>query len=399
MLYRQAQKELIRLDFLSNAIFSAQDRSLLGVILTRFHPDFYTGRSETRLYTLEELERDYEKLRPRGFALQENGKLVSDTSVGRILADSVFQYMEDECSTFGQRPLDITDLVLLGVEENGFVLAGYQNEMDWGVFVSFKRMLVSDSSFNIYARYMTADGEFRTLSLLNLEDGSARTIYVAFPETTNLTGFGNKVMPCGAAIVEEQPYNIYKCELGLSGYYTNVGEAFLNYLAYNISYYNIGEDLLRNFRDNVSPPQGPSSKSDSSARIRRTPKVNVSIKHVYKETRLGGIMGCLKDPQMLEDFIHRFPEAEITRHWLFKCYNSPWFLENVDKMPDKQALYIASVNLLPICRKERLKYALELLMHRYYINLIGPMGDMLPLILHGGGVDGESIKRVDFWNG
>ena len=46
------------------------------------------------------------------------------------------------------------------------------------------------------------------------------------------------------------------------------------------------------------------------------------------------------------------------------------------------------------CRENGLKYGLELLTHRYYLATIPVYEDIVPIVLKGGGVDGESVKRV-----
>ena len=387
------------MEFLGDAIFSAQDQTLLGAMITSFDPAQYTERAQVKLYTTSELATAYPNMKPRGFKFDAPGTLLSDTAVRRVLTDSVFSYMEEECSSLNRRTLDITDFVLQGVENNGFVFANYEDctdpetfEVD-GCFIPFRSFKVSNSSFNIYATYKNKDDVYRTFSLLNVEDGSKTEFYAVFDDAADMSAFAKNMTPCGEVSIADTAHTIYKIDLGLSGFYVGVGEAFLNYLSYNVAFYNIGEKLMKELQ--AAMPMLPSpSLEEPKPQIRRRARVNVSIEHIYRESRLRGINGCIGNPDELVSFIRAFPEAAITYQWLQKIYTSPWYMQGDGKQPEEQLLYTTCINLLPECRKERLKFALELLTHRYYIYLMGVVNDTLGPILKGGGVNGESIKRV-----
>lgn len=387
------------MEFLGDAIFSAQDNTLLGAKIISFDPANYTSRASTKLYTTSELKRVYSTMDPRGFKFDPQGTLFSDTVVRRVLTDSVFSYMGKERANKNRRALDITDFVLYGVENNGFVFANYADcenpdafESD-GCFIPFKSFKVSNSAFNIYAPYKTKSGEYRTFSLLDVKDGSKVEFYAIFDKTANMEVFVDSMKPCGELKLADVPYTIYKIDLGLGGFYGSVGEAFLNYLAYNVAFYNIGEKLMKELQ--ATMPKLPSpSVSEPKGMPQRRSRVNVSIQHVYKETRLRGITGCINNPDDLVDFVREFPEAAVTYQWLQKIYTSPWYEQGDGKQPEDELLYTTCINLLPECRTERLKFALELLTHRYYIYLMGPVNDTLGPVLKGGGVNGKSVKRV-----
>lgn len=393
------------MDFLSNAIISASSTSVLGALITSFNPADYQSRSVVKLYTTQDLFNSLGSMDPRGFKFEQPGVLYSDTTVIRVVTDSVFTYMEEECKGLGQRSLDITDLVLRGVDKNGFVIVNFENiqaasELDAleqkGIMIPFKHFKVSNSSFNIYASYKDVEGDgFKTFSLLNLEDGSMCKFYAMFPADVNMADFGTGLIPSAVTTVEETSYVIYEVNLGLSGFYANVGEAFLNFLAYNISFYNIGEKLIKEMQT-VMPKVPPLPSEEQPVRTYRRPKVNVSIQHVYKDSRLRGVLGCMGDVDSLVTFLKDFPEAAISYQWLQKIYQSPWYIDGEGRMSEEECIYSACTNLLPICRQERLKYALELLTHRYYIYMLGIVNDTMGPILKGGGVSGESVKRVTF---
>lgn len=392
------------MEFLNNAIVSSEDGSILGVLLTEFDPSVYTSRAVVKLYTVEDLTAEYDKLSPRGFKFTPPGTLLSDTSVTRAVANSVFSYMEEECGRLGQRSLDITDLVLLGMKDGGCVFANYEELVENGskelmeqnaVLIPFKNFKVSNSSFNIYAPYQVSETEgFRTFSLLEVEDGSPRMFHAIFPVSSNLTGFEG-VTPCETLTMETGEFIVYKVELGLNGFYAGVGEAFLNFLAYNVSFCNIGEKLMKEMKT-VMPAVPPIPTEDYAPRIPRRARVNVSIEHVYKDSRLRGIMGKTGDPDGLVEFLREFPEAAISYQWLQRIYNSPWYKSGEGVMTEEECIYTACTNLLSECRQSRLKYAIELLTHRYYIYMLGVVNDNLGPVLKGGGVSGQSLKRVSF---
>lgn len=385
------------MEFLSSAIVSETDGSILGALITSFQPEDYLNRATVKLYTAQEMLNLEGSLQPRGFKYEKPGVLLSDTPVVRSVTDSLFTYMEAECANFVERTKDITDFVLLGVTEGGQVIPNFENcsretLLTEGTFVPFKNFRVSNSSFNIYSSYK-ADSGFRTCSLLQLEDGSAETFYAVFPATVDMSSFGDAVLPWDTLEMDGVDRVVYKVSLGLSGFNANVGEAFLNYLAYSISFYNIGEKLMKEMQS-VMPglPQLPIE--ESYPRIPRKARVNVSIEHVYKKSRLKGILGYTGDQAGLTDFLREFPEAVISYQWLQKIYQSPWYLSGEGRMSEEECVYTACTNLLAECRKERLKYAIELLTQRYYIYQLGITNDFLGPVLKGGGVNGESIKRV-----
>lgn len=392
------------MDFLSNAIISAQNGEILGALITHFNPADYQSRSKLRLYSTDDLIREGNKLDPRGFMFEAPGTLLSDTTVMRTVTASVFSYMEEECSKLGGRELDITDLVLRGVDTGGSVFVNYdkllgsaseEELVEKGIFVPFKNFKVSNSSFNIYASYQDETDSFRTCSLLMLEDGSPQKFYAIFPASVNMSDFTRGVMPYQNVDLEGVPHIIYEVSLGLNGFYASVGEGFLNFLSYNIAFYNIGEKLMKEIR--VVMPKVPELPTEEQPpRVPRRAKVNVSIQHIYKDSRLRGIMGCMGDNNSLVSFIQDFPEAAISYQWLQKIYSSPWYMELEGKKSEEECIYAACTNLLSMCRQERLKYAIELLTHRYYIYMLGIVNDTLGPILKGGGVNGESIKRVSF---
>lgn len=393
------------MDFLVNAIVAEEDSRILGLRLTHFDPDDYTGRASVKLFNVADFSTLYSELKPSGFQLTEQGALMSDTQIRRAVANSVFDYMQRECAAVVEPTLDVTDLVLLGAAEEGYVFVNYeelrdkgtrlQDELENVIMIPFKNFKVSASSFNIYAGYVRPDKTYRTFSLLQLEDGSAYSYYVSFPATADLSKFGEAASIVDEYTSDEGQMIVYKVTLGLSTFYASVGESFLHYLAYNVSFYNIGEKVLKELLPAM--PTLPCTVEEVDAkRPPRKAKVNVAIECGCKESKLQDIVNLLPEPDLLKRLLEESPEAAISYQWVSKAYNSPWFNDAEGELDDNGRLYVSCTNMLRTCRITRLKFALELLRHRYYIYSMGLVNDTLGAVLRGGGVHGCSIKRSDF---
>lgn len=386
------------MEFLVDAILSESDGTLLGALILHFDPERYTERASVKMYTMQELAQAYPNMKPSGFLYEEPGLLRSDCTPSKVITESVFHYMSTEYAQYNKRSLDVTDLVLLGLESSGFVVANFEecgnseSFIEDAIMIPFSKFKVSNSSFNIYAPYRNSDNLFRTFSLLKLEDGSMNVFYAMFPANVDMSGFGTGVQAWRSVVVNGKTNIIYKVSLGLNGFYVNVGEAFLNFLSYNVAFYNIGEKLIRELQP-TTPLTTPSVEEDVS-KPRRYARVNVSIEHICKESKLKGILGRMDSKDELVQFIRDFPEANITYQWVCNIYSSPWFVESNKTLSEEESLGIACTNMLVECFKKRLKYALELLSNRYFIYTLGIVNDTLGPVLKGGGVVGQSIKRV-----
>ena len=387
------------MEFLENAIFSTDSLSLLGAKITSYRPEIYTSRAEVKLFTLSDLRARYSELDPRGFSIGADGTFMSDTPARYVIADSVFPYMEAECQRQNQRQVDVTDVVLHGVTAKGFVVVDYEDvaEDETPILIPFKNFKVSKSSFNIYSSFQNREGKYRTFSLLDIREGGPKSFYCAFPEDYSLDAVADGLEFTGTMSHEGMDYDVYKCELGLATFYASVGEAFLNYLAYNVAFYNIGEKLLQGLLETYLPKEKPVYTSSSEERYERIPHKNIAIDHIYTECRLREFAECANDSEGMLSLISKYPEATVTYQWMQKVKTSPWFADVLKEQGIEEAYVVSCINLLQECKRDRLKCALELLTHRYFILSQGIANDNLGLVLKGGGVDGESVKQSNFW--
>ena len=366
---------------------------MLGAMITHWDPEDYTGRASVKLHTVEELRLEGSTLQPRGFQFEPPGIIRADTSVRRVLSDNAMSFVKEGYSNLGAKEIDITDFVLFGVQHGGASLINYTAVKEEGappVLLPFSNYRVSNSSFNIYGPCKMPDGTYRTHSLLELEDGSGKEFYCVFPEDVDLSWAASMCKMEGDLMVNDTLMTIYHVQSCLKPFYTCVGEAFLNYLAYSVAFYSVGRKLLREVSPAI-PGDTTQEKSPVTAE-KRYPRRNVSIEHVYDKLCLSGINACGGDNEKLVAYLTDYPESRVTMHWLQKLFNSPWF--NSAEGSEEDRARTACVNLMVECKENGLKYGLELLTHRYYLSVIDQFEDFIPIVLKGGGVDGESLKRV-----
>ncbi len=395
------------MDFLTNSIFSEENRTLLGVTLTHFDPTEYTGRAQSKMYSLEDLIKVYPSLQPRGFRVTESGELRSDTNARTLLSNDIVAFIEAEYARIKPKRKDITDLVLFGVENGGATCLNSETDLKAGslseppILVPFQNYKVSSSSMNIYAPFKAPDGRFRTHSLLEMEDGGSKHFFAMFPAGTDLRPFYEMVGLIGTMEVDGTEMDVYDVQSFLEPSPVRVGEAFLNYLAYNVAYYDIGKKVMKDLV--------PSTFDDRSSEVspmmleRRKPSRNCSIIHNFKKAYTEDILRIASDASRLNAYMEAGPESIPTFLWLQEFMTSPWYTDknyNDGNMSEDEEEMVrrktTAMNLMIAIRRDGLKFGLELLTHRAYQCTLFPPGSELPWILKGGEVYGQSAKKVTF---
>lgn len=385
------------MEFLTDAIFSDETGELMGALLTKFDPEDYCSRAEVELYTVERLRQVINELRPRGFRFESKGVLVADTAVRTTLSSDVMSFVESECGNNHTREPDITDLVLFGVQYGGATIlnpAAAMSGAEAPRLVPFVNYKVSESSLNIYGSCKTEDGSFRTHSLLEMENGGEKAIHCVFPKEADMSWAASFCKTAGELEIDGTKMTVYAVRSFLSTFYASVGEAFLNYLAFNVAYYNVGRKFIKAVSPAVKDVTTPSEKDTDTQRTRRVVERNVSIKHAYDVLCLDKLLECLGDPERLQNYVEMYPEANLTLHWLEKLTTSPWYTSDTNESTEEERMRTACAHLLMECKEQGLKYALELLTHRYYLSVLDFSQDTTPMLLKGGGVNGESFKRT-----
>lgn len=381
------------MDFLVSAFYDEQTCKFLGASTVQFDPTDYCGRGTFRAYTDVEFFSLYKDLHPQGFLLNDDGLLMADSNARVVTTEDTFPFVYDTCQRVPHKRLDITDLLLYGVQNGGAVFVNYGSYKEGAdpILIPFANYRVSASSINIYASYKLEDGSFRTSSLLDLEQGTGKDIMCTFPEGKVPLEFGNMCSQVDTVDIDGAPLAVFKVNTSLEQFGISVGEAFLNYLAYMVAYYDIGRRVLKEL---VPAVQTEEEKVTSTApdKPRRKAEKNVSIVHQYSRAYVDEVVECGSDAEQLSDLIRDIPEANITVHWIERVLSSPWY----DPEKEDQGMRSASSNLSVECRECGLKFGLELLTHRYYMMATSGYEDRIPLILNGGGVNGQSAKLVSF---
>lgn len=381
------------MDFLINAFCDDRSGQLLGMSCVDYNPEQFDSRANVRMYSADEFRDSYVQMKPMGFVLDKDGLLSADSNALRPVSGDTFPFIYEQHTEIPSKEKDITDLILFGAENGGATLVNYSaiKEGEDPIILPFSSYKVSTSSMNIYGAYRLPDNSFRTHSMLEMEDGSGKTVYVVFPQERLGVDFSGFCEEIDTIEVKGSPMTVFKVDTTMKCYNIGVGEAFLNYLAYMVSYYNIGRKVLKvlapaveSAQEKVLPPQ--------AERGARKVQKNVSIIHAYDREYVRDVVECSHDSERLNNLVTAFPEARVTIHWFQKAYGSQW----IDRTKDDNGISTVCANLAVECRKQGLKYGLELLTHRCQLMATMSFDNSIPLILRGGGVDGQSAKQVSF---
>lgn len=393
------------MEFLANAIFATPSSTTVeGAMITHFDPMDYLDRAYVQYYPMTELASEYPKMQPVGFALRGNNLLESDTNLRHVVPVNLLTFLQEACKNMQRKEYDITDLVLYGIQNNGGVVPNWERcniadpkNTEEPALIPFNNYRVSDSSLNIYAPYALEDGTFKTHSMLQVEDGSGLDFYCLFPSEVDMSNFSSFCTQVGVWEEDEYKMIVYKVHSWLKEVPANVGEGFLNFLAYNVARYSIGrriaQSIIKTDRYTEESPKKPKETAERQKPPRRS-KNNVSIIHQFSEPLLKEVLDLMKDPQALANYLRMCPEAQITYEWLLGLRQLDQQLPMSENATRAEKTINAAMTLLVECKNMYLKYALELLTHRYYIVKQGSFNDSIPLVLHGGGVFGQSVKRV-----
>ena len=387
------------MDFLTKSIYvsggSAQEESkLAGAVLTHFDPEDILSRATQRYVTFEEL-RDGTGINPQGFMLDASGVLLSDTKARVELIDTLADYVggvyEAQSS---KRPASLIDVVLAGVKCGGSAFVNYQQWIEDNsispILITMSSFKVSNSSFNIYAPYKASEAEgWKTFSLMDIVEDKAYTWYLCVPVGTSeaLNSFAEYMVPVKSHSTSHDVYQV-NIPLRHSGGYA--GEAFANYLAYNVAYCEMGQKIMREITSDGSLPVREEAPANQ-VRAVKFPKYNLSIQSSYKTPCINAVLNCGDDMEQLKTLIIGNEEAFITLRWLKRIFSEA---ENIPGETMQERLSAACVALNYECRTQWLHFALELLGQRYFLITNGFIDLDLSAPMKGGGVNGQSITRI-----
>lgn len=384
------------MDFLTTALFAldnAGTEQLVGALLTRFDPANLLSRAKVVFATANELKTS-DKIEPSGFKMDESGVLLSDTRARREMNQQLASYVETEVNSDPVTPPPaLIDVVLYGAFYNASILVNAKevaiSKETEPILIPMSSLKVSNSSFNIYAPFKNSSGRFRTFSLIDTQTDENIPFVMAVPKQ-NAEKFGvmaNVITPYSGIDLEDMV--TYQVNAKLEPFYTFTGEAFCNYLAYNVAYCNIGLQVIDQMTAE-SKYVSDNEEEPVESYVRKIPKHNVLIECTCKKANLLGVLQCASDQDKLRDLL-KDEESYITFVWVQKIYKASDKFEG-DSLEVKLAA--ACTAMRRECKAQLLHYACELLAQRYYICLVGKSADCIEQVLSGGGVNGKAIKRI-----
>lgn len=386
------------MDFLNTALYEMQgaESRLRGALLTRFNEKDWEVRPYVHFVPVERMKDPEFVSNPTGFALDKDGVLLADTTSRSVFDSAVNKYIIDSSGARSSDPLGLIDVILFGyahqckiIQNWQDVLFGQEKEV---IEISFETLRVSSSSFNIYTPFQTAQRVYRTLSLVDITtDGTIP--FVMFVPESEVSAFKAKQFN-GVDELEPlpdyAPGKFYRIMTELLPATACLGEAFVNYLAYSVAYYNLGVKVCDSLLSDSKYTQEEAVQEELAKRARKKPLHNVSITHSFTEPHLKTLLNCMGNRQHLEQLFREHPEVGITYDWVRNIYNSA--PEGASFSSDE--MYQACIRWKYSCRTYLLRFGLELLSQRLYVCKVDIVDSSLPLLLQGGGVLGNSIKRI-----
>lgn len=437
------------MDFLIYALFSEESGEFCGADLVNYELKPYSRRPATRILTYEELAKGYRNMFPVGFEYNcDTLEIWSDTPGRKALYKDVLNYViQGEGGSGKERDevsVGVTDVVLWGMEVGAFVCPNYvefSKGMAEPIMISMRSFNVSHSSFNVYASYKIETGEYRTMSLLDARDGSMRTFYVIVPNEEGIGGAGGdeddeaeeaeraeedmedvevaKVGGVGKVInvmteigtCDIPKYGectVYEVNAPLIGAKRFYGEAFINFIAYSVMWFNTGSNVLRGFMKYESDKDSDVVVVDEgrkNATVRKIPRGNVDIKHEYYGLNmLKEVLREASIPGGIDSLLASNPGASPTWNWLNAVLKCEVFIDTLKKAEagghedaKELALKWSAQSIYSECKESLLVLECELLDIRYYLYKVGLANSPVGAVLEGGGVDGCSyVKRSGF---
>lgn len=384
--------------FLNKSFFD-DNGDLEGFVLT----DYTEGlRPIIAAYGLPEFKRITKEQDCIGFHLDSSGVLYSDSSDCYPVGDESLEYIMNDINKCTHRVGDIVDIILFGLKNSCGIMKEYHSNRPSNehTIVLVKSFMVSASTFNIYARYKNDDGDFRTLSLFDVEDCTGNEFYFVVGEDVMIpNNIAYMLKQVGEDFdVNGLKCNVYKVTAKLEPY-AYLGGAFINYCAYNAEHYLQGVNVIRKYHKQF----GTFEKVDMLDRMTKQlelPKKKqptISITHiVHGKNRYDDIINLVGNDEELTRLVTSDYRARIAYNFLYDLNEKvAVYQENGSKDPVSSAC----MNLLDKCNYKLLIYSLELLSIRYsiYDAVMNGSTMQLPMVVKGGGVYGDSAIERTAW--
>ena len=290
---------------------------------------------------------------------------------------------------------DIVDVVLYGVDRGCFLLPLFE-QGDTDTRVDFSRLLVSKSSLNIYGRYRRPDGEYRSVSLLHPEDGTAKEFFMAAPTDSvpdGLEGLMVRIEQEPLVLADGEKMWVYRCSSKLWGLRKPfLGQPFCNYLAYNVAYHRAGLHLLNYCLKYAMKKCGVEKQQTSTETAEERPVrgqvSNVIVEHIWDRDSTKDFLSSLQEKPDIPELVKARPHLMPYLEWYLKLSKEGWSFSDTDFQRMSGICY----RLQADCVRAMLPYSLELLEQRGILVEYGWLLDPTDIVFKGGGVVGSSRK-------
>ena len=381
--------------FLSTTLFEQEKETertqLCGAVLTSFNPAEISARPVLSMVTMDELS-EIDRAMCAGFTINEDGVLLSDSSPRRVTGSAQISFVKNEIDMANSSDKTLIDFLKDCLNYNCRVLQNYEKALsgeELPITIPVESFKVSNSSFNIYASYQREDKSFRTMSLIDIEENKAKEFCVAIPAeyfSGMLMNYKSLIALKSVKGLEE--YTICKVDLPLQPFPVLTGEAFCNYLAYNVAYYKIGLQVIDVLLSDTKFKSDTTANKDTQyAGTPKTPAPSLSIESEYTNHALNQIMSCMDDSTLLVELVQSNGEANITMNWMQE-------IQKASNSAVNGELAKTCIALRHDCKSKYLHFALELLAQRLCINQVNTFSLPFGSVLKGGGVNGCSLKRT-----
>lgn len=358
--------------FLDHTIFDRKTGKLLACKVAEIMNE-YTARAADKILLPDELKYVSDRNETVGFRIDSNGVLLSDCSNKLITSKDNFDVILQEAELKKPRSLDLTDIVLMLVQYNAFIIVNYDEALNGEepITIPAKSLKVSKTTFNITGSYKLPEGGFRTFSLLKVEDASPIEFYAGVHSyEKEFDIFGDKVSIVKSPI---EDCSVLKVNAKLEIAPTSLCGTFINYCSFNRAKFDVAikcATTLHNSEHPESIVQYKTEQVKSTYEHRSYSGVVPQFKHTHDRCMLQQLAS---NPNLEKEVKEAMLTVQWTRYYLSKLSK---------KVNGSETEYI---NFINTSKKLVLKFDLELMSNRYYLSNMS-MFNMFDKILEGGGV-------------
>lgn len=379
------------MEFLKSVVYADNTyQECAGLLLTSYDPKMLYTRPRPLYVPRADLAAHAKDA--TGWCVNEDGTIMSDSLESGVFPEGML--LSSLTGSSQSLTAGLIDVIRFALKVGGYVLPVYDPEAPGGtdIRIPIKNFRVSQSSFNIYAAYNRGDG-FRTMSLLDKQHGHAKPFYIALasspsPEDQALTRLLEPVGKIDDAV--EGPLELFRVTAGLCDSNPFLGAAFANFLAFYVTFNEIGFKLSKMLMPTITQAKSEVIVRQPQESLTRGAKPdNLQIIHTWADCNIAAVIKAIQAGQPAADIMERFNGAPAVMEWIDTLAKRRKETGSSDCDEDWTRVCFdikADTEVHGLC------FALELLEQRYTLFNLGWMLDTSDMIYRGGGVYGCSKK-------